>query len=165
MIQMSKLSLLRDTVIIRAFAFLHIRLLWWVGPSVIENSSERVILKIPLSRRTRNHIRTMYFGALAMGAESAVAITAIQEIKRQGGHIDFIFKDFSAQFLKRADGDVHFVCEQSQRVAQLVAKAKASSERVSEEFQSYAIVPSKSATEKVATFNITLSLKARAAKV
>ena len=127
MIQMSKLNLLRDTVIIRAFAFLHIRLLWWVGPSVIENSSERVILKIPLSRR--------------------------------------IFKDFSAQFLKRADGDVHFVCEQSQRVAQLVAKAKASSERVSEEFQSYAIVPSKSATEKVATFNITLSLKARAAEV
>jgi hypothetical protein len=152
---------IKDTVFVRLFAFLKIPLLWWVRPRMIENSNSRVVLMIPLFRRTKNHLGSMYFGALAMGAEAAVAITAIQEIQKSKMKIDFIFKAFSAEFLKRADGDVHFICENVESVAALVAKAAATGERETQEFTSYAIVPSNDTSVKVAEFKVTLSLKKR----
>ena len=36
----------------------------------------------------------MYFGALAMGAEAAIAIKAIEAIRESKQKVDFIFKDF-----------------------------------------------------------------------
>lgn len=103
----------------------------------------------------------MYFGALAMGAEAAVAIRAIHTIQHSKRKVDFIFKDFQADFLKRAEGDVTFTCEQGPQVQALVEKCIQSGQRESETFESYALVPSKNPTEKVATFKVTLSVKLR----
>jgi hypothetical protein len=158
---MNTLEQLKSTALIRLFTFLKIPLLWWVHPSVIENDDTKTILKIPLTRRTKNHLGVMYFGSLAMGAEAAVAIKAIQTIQKSGKKVDFIFKDFKADFLKRAEGDVHFICEQGPAVKALVEKCIASGERENETYRSYAVVPSKSPTEVVAEFQITLSVKRR----
>ena len=89
----------KNTVLVRLFAFLKIPLLWWVRPHIIEISQSRVVLMIPLGRRSKNHLGVMYFGALAMGAEACVAIKAIRAIQESKMKVDFIFKDFQAYFL------------------------------------------------------------------
>jgi hypothetical protein len=155
---------LKNTILIRAYAFLNIPLIWWVRPSVIEVSDQRTILKIPLNRRTQNHLKVMYFGAMAMGAEAAVAVKAIHAIYKSKKKVDYIFKDFHADFLKRAEGDVHFICDEGIAVESLVQKAIDSGQRESQTFNSYAIVPSKDPSQKVATFAVTLSVKMRAVK-
>ena len=157
----SSWDLFKLTTFIRLFAFAKVPLLWAVRPSLIEASEKRVILKIPLIRRNQNHLGVMYFGALAMGAEASVGINAVMAIRKKKKRIDFIFKDFTANFLKRADGDVHFICDQGDQITALVDEADRSGERVHKKFDCYAIVPSKSTTEKVAEFTITLSLKKR----
>jgi len=152
---------LKETALVRLYAFLHIPLLWWVRPIMVENSKDRTILKIPLCRRTKNHLGSMYFGALAMGAEAAVAIKAIQTIRSSGKKVDFVFKDFHAEFSKRAEGNVEFTCDQGPQITDLVDKCIQTGQRESATFESYAIVPKKNPNEKVATFKVTLSVKAR----
>jgi hypothetical protein len=155
---------LKYTFLIRGYTFLNIPLIWWVRPSVIEVSDQRTILKIPLSRRTQNHLKVMYFGALAMGAEAAVAAKAIHAIFKSKKKVDYIFKDFHANFIKRAEGDVHFICDEGLEVEALVKKAIESGQRESQTFHSYAIVPSKDPNLKVAEFSVTLSVKLRSQK-
>lgn len=154
-------SLFTNNLLMRLFAFFKIPLLGWVKPRLISMDQNTTRLAIPLNRRTKNHLGVMYFGALAMGAEAAVAIKAIKAIQQSEKKVDFIFKDFQASFLKRAEGDVHFICDQGLAVEALVAKCIQSGERETETFESYAIVPAKSESEKVAAFKISLSVKSR----
>lgn len=151
----------KQTLFLRLYTFSNIPLIWWVQPSVVDVTANQTILKIPLTRRTRNHLKVMYFGALAIGAEVVVALKAVDAITKCGHKVDYIFKDFQANFNKRAEGDVHFICAEGEAVEALVAKCLQTGERESQTFHSYAIVPSKNPGEKVAEFSVTLSVKKR----
>lgn len=155
---------LRNTLFVRAFTFWNIPLIWWIRPSVLEMGKERTIISIALNRRTRNHLKSMYFGALAIGAELVVAAKAVQAIYESGEKVDFVFKDFKAEFLKRAEGTVHFICDQGVGVEELVKKCLVTGERETQTFPGYAIVPSKDPNEKILTFEVTLSVKKKRKK-
>lgn len=151
----------KNTLFLRAYATAKIPLLAFIWPKIIELSQNKTILQVPLTYRSKNHLGTMYFGALSMGAEASVALTAVKKIHESGQKIDYVFKDFKAQFLKRAEGDVHFICEAGVAVAELVEKGIQTGERQTQTFKSYAIVPSKDPQQIIAEFEVTLSLKKR----
>lgn len=145
----------------RLFGLFRVPLLAFTTPSVIEIDDNKAVLKIPLNFRTKNHVGVMYFGVLSVGAEAAVGVLAFRAIQASGRKIDFLFKNFKADFLKRAEGDVHFICEDGAQIFELIQKAVQTNERQTAKFRSYAVVPSKSTTEKVAEFELTLSVKRR----
>lgn len=120
------------------------------------------MVRIRLDRRSRNHLGVMYFGALAMGAELSIALSAIDAIATSGERIDFIFKDFSAEFLKRADGHTNFICDESLRVNQLIQQACKTEERLTQTFQGYAVSDGNS--EPVMKYKLSLSVKRRVKK-
>lgn len=155
------LSLFKANIVLIIYGLLKIPLLAFVRPRCIELSPTRSVIKIKLSRRTQNHLKVMYFGALGIGAELSIAITAVAAIYESGQKIDFIFKDFKADFLKRCDGDVHFICDDADKVRALIEQAKASPDRLEATFKAYSTVPCKSETEKVATYELTLSVRNR----
>lgn len=157
------LEVLKLTAMINGYSALQIPLLGFITPRVVALSDTRAEVRVRLDRRTRNHLNVMYFGALSMGAELSIALKAIQAISQSGKRIDFIFKDFSAQFLKRADGHVNFVCDEAAGVQELIGEACGSSERLERTFKGYAYVPEKS-TEPVMTYSLTLSVKQRSKK-
>ncbi len=149
---------LRNTFYLRYFGLTKIPLLYYVKPSVVEKSDERVVIKIPLSRRSKNHHGSMYFAALAMGADCSVGLLAVELINRQEQRISFIFKDFNAEFYRRATGDVYFSCDQGKDIARLVHNAISSNDRVEMPLNATATVPAED-NEPVARFRLTLSLK------
>lgn len=155
---------LKANVLLRLFGIVKIPLLAWVHPRIVEMDEKTTVLEVPLSRRTKNHLNVMYFGALAMGAEAAVALRAFDEIRKSGRKVDFIFKDFQANFLKRAEGSVQFVCDQGPEVRDLVQLAIRTGERQTKTFRSFARVPSIDPNEVVAEFKVTMSLKLRSPK-
>jgi hypothetical protein len=161
---MTTLERLKSNFFLRAYAWTKIPLIGFISPSVIEANNERTILKVPLSYRTKNHLNAMYFGALAIGSELCIAMLAVKMIEESGERIDFLFKDYKANFLKRAEGDVHFICEEASVVVEQIEAAKKSEERINRTMKAYAIVPSVSTTEKVAEFELTLSVKRRVKK-
>lgn len=153
---------MRETLKLRTFGLLKIPVLFFVGPSVEEISDEKIVVKIGLNRRTQNHVGSMYFGVLAAGADAACGLLAMRLIDdRAGGKVSLIFKDFNAEFLKRAEGDVHFVCTEGVQILEAVQKAKETRERQNLPVQVVATVPSLTGEEPVARFVLTLSLKAQ----
>ena len=100
----------------------------------------------------------MYFGALGVGADCSVGALAMHLINQQHAKISLIFKKFSADFHRRAEGDVDFTCNQGNEIALLIAQAAASDDRVDMEVDVIAAVPGRS-DNPVATFRLTLSIK------
>ena len=67
--------------------------------------------------------------------------------------------------MKRPDGDVHFISDEIKTVVDQINESKDSLERIHKTMKGYALVPSVSVTEKVAEFELTLSVKRRPKKV
>ena len=156
-------SPLKENLYLRAFGTLQVPLLGWVGPQVVELTDERCVIKIPLGRRTKNHLNSLYFAVLAAGADIAGGFSAMREIEKSGHAVSLVFKDFQADFLKRADGDTFFTCTDGRAIRELVEKTIESGERQNLPVQVIATVPSKHGEQPVAQFKLTLSLK-RASK-
>lgn len=150
---------LRETVGIRLWAWAKIPLLAFVRPSVVELSNDRVVIRLPLKRRNRNHLGSMYFGALCAGADAAGGLMAFRLIQKSGHRVSLIFKSFEAEFLKRPEGDVYFTCNDGAAIRALVERVVASGEREHLPVTVVATVPSKFGDEPVARFVLTLSLK------
>jgi len=150
---------LKNTIGIRAFGLLNIPLLFIVSPSVMKLSAKECEVKIPLNRLTRNHLKSMYFGTLAMGADLAGGLLAMQAIRRSKKKINLIFKDFKADFLMRPESDVHFICKEGDKIREQVEETVRSKKRTNQSLKIYAITPKKSGDEPVAKFVVTLSLK------
>lgn len=152
---------LRHTAYLRAFSWWKIPLIAWLRPSVEELSDTRCVLRFPMGRRSRNHLNSMYFGVLCVGADCAGGIIAMRTIQARGNQVAFVFKDFQARFLKRAEGDVLFTCEQGEALRELVLRAEASEERVEETVHVVATTPDQLGDEPIAEFVLTISLKRR----
>ncbi len=144
--------------LIRLFGLTKVPMIWYCRPKVIEHTDEKIEIKIPLKRRTKNHLGSMYFGVLAVGADITGGFLAMDPIQESGRKIALIFKDFKADFLKRPEGDVHFICNDGLAIKELVDKVANSTERHNYKLNIEAVVPSIS-SEVVAKFELTLSLK------
>jgi acyl-coenzyme A thioesterase PaaI-like protein len=144
---------------IRLWALKNVFLLWFVGPKVLEVNERRCEVVIPLNWKTKNHLRSMYFGALCIGADVAGGLIAFHLMQQQKARVAFVFKDIQASFLKRPEGDVHFSCEDGAAITELMRRTMASGEREETTVHVTARVPGKLGDEPVATFALTLSLK------
>ncbi len=140
------------------FGLTQVPLIFYCRPKVVSISVSKLEIKIKLNRRTKNHLNSMYFGVLAVGADVTGGFLAMRYIQASTSKIALIFKDFKAEFLKRAEGDVHFVCEDGIAIQNLVREAEETGERQNLPVQIIATVP-KISDEPVAKFILTLSIK------
>ena len=156
----SRFERFKQTLGRRLFGWLKIPLLASVRPSVVELSETRCVVRIPLRRWSKNHLGSMYFGALAIGADCAGGLLAMDQIKRSGGGVALVFKAIQAAFLKRPESDVYFICEEGTAIRDQVARSLASEERITEPMHIQAAVKlADGSFEPVAEFTLELSLK------
>ena len=140
------------------FGITRIPLIFYCRPRVVKITETSLEVKIKLNRRTRNHLNSMYFGVLSIGADVTSGFLAFEYMRASKSRISLIFKDFQADFLKRAEGDVHFLCDEGQAMQELVKEAERTDERESMSVHVTATVPSIS-QDPVAKFILTLSIK------
>ena len=133
-----------------------IPLLAYVRPKVVSITPDSVHVTIRLRRRTKNHLRSMYFGALAVGADTAAGIHAFYYGKKWNLPISFAFKSMQAEFIKRATSDVLFVVNDGKSVEEAVIQARDSGERINIPVHVNAYNKEE---EIVATFIMTISVK------
>jgi len=143
------------------FSIFKIPLIGFVRPRLIELSDESMVIRIPLRRRTRNHLGSMYFGALAIGADLAGAFQAFYVADKRKTKLSIVFKDFHAEFLKRPESDVYFVSEAGKQIEGMIDKTLESRERVTESIKIRAIINYGKNQEVVAEFDLGLSVKAK----
>ncbi len=145
----------KKTWLMRAFGLTKVPLLFACSPKILRLDDENCEVLIPFRKIVKNHVGSMYFGAMAIGADTCIGMLAVDKIHKSKKNISFIFKDFKAQFLKRAEGDTLFVCEAGKDVQQLIEDVLRTNERVHKTIPARAMVHG----EVVAEFELTLSLK------
>lgn len=151
-----------NTLAVRLWAFRNVFLLWFVKLSILGIDERRCVVRIPLNWRTRrNDIHAMYLGVLCMGADVAAGLISFDQMQKRKLNLSFLFKDMKAEFLKRAEGDVHFINDDGALIMDLIEHTLATGERQQATVHVTATVPSKLGNEPVAKFEMTLSLKKR----
>lgn len=152
----------KATAAVRLWSLRNVFLLWLVRPRIVELSEQRCVVRIPLNWITRRRdIHAMYLGTLCMGADVAAGLIAFDLVARGKAKVSFIFKDMTARFLKRAEGDVVFTNNDGPKIQELVRRAIETGERQETTVHVVATVPEKMGEEAVAEFDLTLSIKKR----
>ena len=141
------------------FGLTKVRMIGYCRPRVVNVCDTEVVLSIPLNRRTRNHVGSMYIGAMTVGVDFVTGLTATISIKKSKKNIVLIFKDLKSSFIKRAEGETFFTCNHTKEIEAAVKKVVDSKKRVNIEVPIIATVPEKFGDEPVAEFTITLSMK------
>lgn len=142
---------------IKASSFLRVPLLFFCSPKVISLTPSAKV-KLPLNWFTKNHYRTMYFGALCMGAELSVALPLLNEMFINKRKVNFIFKDFQSDFLKRADTNVIFEFDKVTELYDLVSECEKQKARLTKNFTGKAY-SEKDPSCIFMTYNIAISVK------
>ena len=152
-------TLWKQTLKLWLFGFFKIPLIFWLRPKILYLSADKAIIKIPLKRRAKNHLNSMYFGALCVGADIAGGIQVMNVLGNDMKTISFVFKDVHGEFLKRPEADVYFTCNDGQKVQEIVKKTMSTKQRENATFEVIATTPSLFQDEPVARFKLTLSVK------
>ena len=153
------MTTLKLTALVQMFSLLKVPLLGILRPKVVQLDQQSSRIRLPLSHLAKNHVGSMYFGALAIGAELSVALKVVDSMQNEKTPVNFIFKDFSCQFLQRAEGATDFCCDEVAQIQALIEKALAAQERVEGKFSGYACPKGTGKEQTLMTYQLTLSIK------
>lgn len=128
----------------------------FVRPRLISIDDDRVVVRIKLRRRTKNHLNSMYFGVLSVGADVAGGIHVFYFSELAGTKVSFAFKGMKADFIKRAETDVIFQSDEGGLVRSAIEMSKKSGERVN---QPISVLAKDMNDQVVATFEMIVSVK------
>lgn len=156
------MSLFKANLGLRLFAWRYIPLIGFCSPKIVRMTSTSLEVTMPHSWRTKNHLGSVYFGALAIGADLAGAFLVFSKAKARGINANFAFKDVQGQFLKRPEATVHFTSDDGAVIDQMLDESLASGERINKPVTVTVTCPTLHGTDVMATFTLTLSIKAKA---
>lgn len=143
------------------FGHFNVPLIGHLKPQIITLTDQTIVVKIPLKRRSKNHLHSMYFGALAVGADIAGGMHGFYHAKKANVKISLAFKSFQAQFLKRPESDVYFVCEMGDVVKNMITQSQQTQQRINQLVMINAYTHYQHQAEEVAHFNLEVSLKVK----
>ena len=138
--------------------FAKIPIIGFVKPKLIKLDDKEAAVKIRLRRRTKNHLRSMYFGALAVGADVAAGLHAFYFAEKMGMKVSFAFKGMNAEFLMRAESDIVFVSKDGETVKDAMNRSLELGERINEPIN---VLAKNSKNETVATFEMIVSVRVK----
>ncbi|KTD49664.1 aromatic compounds catabolism [Legionella quinlivanii] len=143
------------------FGTFQVPLIGHLRPKLLVLNDDQIVMKIPLRRRSRNHLNSMYFGALAVGADVAGGLHAFYYANKEKLNLSLVFKSFHAEFLRRPESDVFFVCDSGKEVRAALFESKESGERVNKKVAIDAFVNYPDKPEKIAEFILELSVRVK----
>lgn len=154
---------LRKTLLLRAISLLKTPTVFFLGVVVEKVSETGVWIRIPLTYRSKNPVGSMFFGALTTGADVAGSLAAYLAVRELGSpRVSILFKDMHASFLKKATADVIFQCEDGAAIRAAVQQTVQTKQKAEVPVSVVAYLRGGTAAEPVATFKLTLSMKAMA---
>ena len=143
---------------LRMLSLLKIPMIAYCRPRLHQFDSTFAVVKIKRRRCTKNHLNSVYFGALMVGADVCAGLHAFAYAMQRSQKISFAFKSCSGEFLKRAESDVFFVNDHGKLVEELILQAINTGER------HHLIIPINvfdASNEKVAVIKMELSVKVK----
>lgn len=141
------------------FGRFKVPMIGYLKPKLISIDDRDIVVCIPFRRRSRNHLHSMYFGALSVGADVAGGLHGFYHAYKTKRKVSLVFKSFQAQFLMRPESDVYFVCSMGETVKEMIDEAQATGMRVNKPLTIKAYTHYDTNPELVADFILELSVK------
>ena len=154
----NKISLKKMRRLLWMMGMFKIQMIAYVRPKLIQLDDKESLIRIKLRRRTKNHLKSMYFGILAVGADIAAGLHAFYFAEQSGVKVSFAFKAVKAEFLKRATSTVTFSSNEGKIVQEVFNEAMESKERVNRWIH---VEAKNTDNEIVATFEMEISVKVK----
>ncbi|MEY4603798.1 MAG: hypothetical protein RIT43_1090 [Bacteroidota bacterium] len=151
-----EVSLRRMRWLLFLLSYFKIPLIGFVRPKLKVLNEEECSIMIPLRRRSKNHLNSMYFGALAIGADLSGGLHAFYFSECRNLKIALAFKDVNATFLKRAESDILFKSVDGALIKSALDESMNSGKRIN---QPISIKAMNTTDELVAEFVLTVSIK------
>ena len=142
-----------------SFGHFKVPLIGYLKPHLITLTDREIVIKLKLNRRSKNHLHSMYFGALAVGADLAGGLHGFYHAERAKVKVSLAFKSFQAEFLRRPESDVYFVCEMGDVVKEMIGDSQKTSQRINKPLLVTAYTRYPQQPDIVARFTLELSLK------
>ena len=136
--------------------FVKIPMIRFTNPKLLAIDDNSVRVKIKLRRRTKNHLNSMYFGALSVGADIVGGIQVFYFSKKMDRKVSFAFKGMNAQFLKRAESHIVFESNEGQKIQKAMEKSLKEGSRIND---SIMVEAKNDQGEVVATFEMIVSVR------
>ncbi|NVK31385.1 MAG: DUF4442 domain-containing protein [Gammaproteobacteria bacterium] len=140
------------------FGLAKVPMITYVGPKICRIDDDVLEMQIKHRWRNNNHLKSLYFGAFAVGADVAGGFLAYWIARKLGIKITLAFASFDAEFKRRAHGHTIFRCEEGALIRQMILQSRERGERVTRELNIQAWTEEEPAP--VAVFKLGLSLKA-----
>ena len=135
-----------------------IPIIGFIKPELLFLNNEESRVRIKLRRRTKNHLNSMYFGGLTVGADIAAGLHVFYFSEVLGYKISFAFKGFNADFIKRAETDVIFKIDQGELIRKAITTSYETKGRVNQIVDVVAIDLNE---DVVANFKLVVSVKVK----
>ena len=148
-----------ESMKLRMVTWWQIPVICYCRPKIIHLDDESCKLRIPLNWRTRNHVQSMYIGVFTVGADLIGGLLTLRSIQKRKRKVVLIFKDFHANFFKRAEQDVIFICKDGAEIDHAVQQAVDKGERINLPINITATLSQDTEDDPVANFRLTLSIK------
>lgn len=130
-----------------------------VRPKLCFLDDETLVIRVPLTKRTKNHWNSLYFGAFAIGADLAGGVHAYYHAITKKKPSSLIFKSFRAEFLKRANSDVYFICLEGKKISTMIDTAHETQSRITKPITIFAYTLTDEKPQLTALFSLELSVK------
>lgn len=154
-----RISLRKANRLLTLTGFFKILMIGIVRPRVVQLTPDICEIRVPLNLMTRNHFKSMYMGALTIGAELAAGFMAYYFGNISGVHVAPIFKSMKSDFYRRPNGNVVFVCRDGATILDMLGECELSGERVTRNVVVSAFLENELDKDPVANFSFELSLK------
>jgi len=141
---------------LRLLSLFKIPMIAYCRPRILQFDETFAVVRIKRRRRTKNHLNSVYFGALMIGADVCAGLHAFAFSIKRDQKISFAFKSCEAEFIKRAESDVYFINSHGKLIETLIEQAEITGERQN---MNVPIDVYDSSHEKVAVVTMELSVK------
>ncbi len=128
------------------------------GMSILKLDEDQSVIKMPFISQNMNHVQSMYFASLAIGADAAAGVLALYNLNIKNVNSTVVFKDFKANFIRRANSDVFFICKDREIINDSINLATEKRERVNFPVRVVA-TQDLNKIDPVAEFKLTVSIK------
>lgn len=119
-----------DTLLINLWCFINIRLISFIGVSIVRSDESGAVVRLKVGRRTKNHLNSMYMGSQVIGAEIGPIFYAIKYCELNDLQINSEYASVAAEFYKKTRSKyVYFYFKDTSLIKDALIRADQTNDR------------------------------------